>query len=240
MLLPILTLLATLFSPLPASATAATSENAYATETSSQILHGWHTIDYYSQQTLSSSQLDNTMESNLPAGFSTNWWAAAQQQIRGSEYQITFQDATYLSRLGGAYQAPNRAHNIRTYFTPSGVSIIPRTDVLPRWELSMVLTGYGYGGYIQRKARVIAERPDAAFAQDDLLVALGEDVFGGHQPFFDRGSESAFEKHRLFGLARLHEKVVVLHISRTDLNDVGISFYQLNVSGIHYFGNDRH
>jgi len=141
---------------LPVSATGITSESVHATEASSQILHNWHAIDYYTQQAFPSSQLDERLDSILPDGVSTSWWAAVQEQIKRSEYQITFQDDTYLSRLGGAYQAPNRAHNIRTYFTPSGVSIVPRTDVLPRCELNMVLTGYGYCGHIQP-----VSKPDA-------------------------------------------------------------------------------
>jgi len=57
----------------------------------------------------------------LPQGASTDWWATVQENIRQSEYQITWQDQTYLADVPASYQAPNRAHNLRTYFTPTGI-----------------------------------------------------------------------------------------------------------------------
>jgi len=62
------------------------------------------------------------------------WWTAVQDEIRQSEYHITWEEHIYLVDLpatsaslgAGAYQAPNRAHNLRTYFTPAGVRLIPR------------------------------------------------------------------------------------------------------------------
>jgi hypothetical protein len=88
----------------------------------------------------------------LLEGVSASWWNAVQEQIRRSEYQITFRDDTYLSKSENAYQAPNRAHNIRTYFTPLGIRVVPRTDVISGWELGLRLTGYGYAGDIQTLA----------------------------------------------------------------------------------------
>lgn len=45
------------------------------------------------------------MKSN--PGDEEDWWAAVQGDIRQSEYQITWQDDTYLSDVEEAYQAPN-------------------------------------------------------------------------------------------------------------------------------------
>ena len=79
----------------------------------------------------------------------TAWWAAVQQEIQRSEYQITWQDETYLPDLEAAYQAPNRAHNLRTYFTDAswpgsqegaGVRIIPRTGDAGDWEWGLAWT----------------------------------------------------------------------------------------------------
>ncbi|MCP3975558.1 MAG: hypothetical protein GY720_13820, partial [bacterium] len=72
-----------------------------------------------------------------------------QKNIRASEYHVTWQDQTYLSDLGEAYQAPNRAHNLRTYFAPDGVRVIPRTETESSWELGLTLTGYGYVENVQ-------------------------------------------------------------------------------------------
>jgi hypothetical protein len=85
-----------------------------------------------------------------------DWWTAVQKDVRQSEYHVTWQDQTTLSEWvsfsgepgAGAYQAPNRAHNLRTYFGPQGISIVPRAGT-PAWELSLALTGYGYAGDLQ-------------------------------------------------------------------------------------------
>ena len=55
-----------------------------------------------------------------------NWLAAIQAEIERAEYEITWQEQTYLPDLPAAYQAPNRAENLRTYFSPAGPIIIPR------------------------------------------------------------------------------------------------------------------
>ena len=46
---------------------------------------------------------------------SSDWLSAVQEDIQASEYHVTWQDQTYLADLSAAYQAPNRAHNLRTY-----------------------------------------------------------------------------------------------------------------------------
>jgi hypothetical protein len=61
---------------------------------------------------------------------------------------VTWQEHTYLPDLAAAYQAPNRAQNLRTYFTPDGIRAIPRTGSTA-WEWGLTLTGYGYEGAIQ-------------------------------------------------------------------------------------------
>lgn len=76
-----------------------------------------------------------------------DWWSAVQDGLLKSEYYITWQEQTYLADIPASYQAPNRAQNLRTYFTSQGPVIIPRTwsedqDLPPwRWEVSMVGLG---------------------------------------------------------------------------------------------------
>ena len=65
-----------------------------------------------------------------------DWWAAVQEDIGRSEYNVT-----PLAGRTGAYQAPNRAHNLRTTFTGDGITIVPRTELTPTWSLSMALEG---------------------------------------------------------------------------------------------------
>jgi uncharacterized repeat protein (TIGR01451 family) len=79
----------------------------------------------------------------LPDGASQDWWAGVRQQIGQSEYNLSGQEGQ------ASYQAPNRAHNLRTYFTPAGIRLIPRTEANPGWELDITLASYGYAGNLQ-------------------------------------------------------------------------------------------
>jgi hypothetical protein len=88
-------------------------------------------------------------DQNLPADVSPDWWSTVQEDIRRQEYHITWQDVTYLSDVPAAYQAPNRAHNLRTYFTPTGVRVIPRVRGGDDWECGLALSGYGALGDVQ-------------------------------------------------------------------------------------------
>ncbi len=47
-------------------------------------------------------------------------------------------------------QAPNRAHNLRTWFREGGIDVVPRmaTDDAPTWSLGWRTTGWGRGGRI--------------------------------------------------------------------------------------------
>jgi hypothetical protein len=79
-----------------------------------------------------------------------DWWSTVQEQIEQAEYAVTWQEQTYLPELPAAYQAPNRAHNLRTYFAPDGLTLIPRTWTqeadIPPWRLGMALGGCGRTG----------------------------------------------------------------------------------------------
>lgn len=106
----------------------------------------------------SSSGYMSTMTPNVlsPAALATSdWWATVQKNIYQSEYQVTWQSQASGEDMPAAYQAPNRAHNLRTYFTPTGLRIIPRTCnigetcSIPAWGLDLALTGYGYTGDTQ-------------------------------------------------------------------------------------------
>jgi hypothetical protein len=86
------------------------------------------------------------IDASVPA-VDAGWWGMVQENIRQSEYDVTWQEGTYLDDVPAAYQAPNRAHNLRTYFTPQGPIVIPRvwheeTDSPPwRWEVRLAAWG---------------------------------------------------------------------------------------------------
>lgn len=76
-------------------------------------------------------------------GASPSWEDTVRRQIVDSEYEITWQDRTVLADLDAAWQAPNRANGLRTYFTESGIRVVPRSDEPPAWEWSLRLVAWG-------------------------------------------------------------------------------------------------
>ena len=92
-------------------------------------------------------------------GVSTDWWGRVQEGLRESEYRITWQAETRLLDLEAAYHAPNRAHNFRTYFTETGIRVVPRTEPDASWEWGLSLVSYGRGDVvapIERAALIVA------------------------------------------------------------------------------------
>jgi hypothetical protein len=87
---------------------------------------------------------------NDPAesGVPQDWWGRVQDDITALEYEITWQDDAPLADLDGAWQAPNRAHGFRTYFTGEGVRVVPRTEDQAPWEWGLALVGYGRGDQV--------------------------------------------------------------------------------------------
>jgi len=110
-----------------------------------------------------------------------NWWGAVQDDIRQSEYHVTWQDQTHLADVEAAYQAPNRAHNFRTYFTSEGIRVVPRIQSSERedWEWSSVLNGYGYAGVIQPIAGALTQIVDGnhvTYRRDESVAGSEQDL----------------------------------------------------------------
>jgi len=72
-----------------------------------------------------------------PAVPATDWLARAQQQIAEREYQA--------SENGSGVQAPNRAHDLRTYFEKTGIRVHDRTAGGSPELLRLSLAGVGRG-----------------------------------------------------------------------------------------------
>ena len=110
---------------------------------------------------------------------SQDWFATVQENLRQEEYHITWQDTTYLADLPAAYQAPNRANNLRTYFTQDGIVVIPRilpesAENLPwRWQAS--LAAWGRAGALSPlgPASLQANENIIAFQRSDLAAVSG-------------------------------------------------------------------
>jgi hypothetical protein len=71
------------------------------------------------------------------AGQDAGWLARAQEQIAAGEYRA--------SENGEGLQAPNRAHNLRTYFEPVGIRVHDRTAGGQPQLVELRLNGVGRG-----------------------------------------------------------------------------------------------
>jgi len=116
-------------------------------------------------------------------------WTTVQESLNQEEYHVTWQDHTYLPGLLAAYQAPNRAHNLRTYFTPDGPVVIPRVwsaeTESPPWRWGLTLAGYGYAGDVQpvATAEPVASANRVEYRQGSLIEWYVNDERGLEQGF---------------------------------------------------------
>lgn len=76
-------------------------------------------------------------EISLPDGASQVWWRSVQRWLAEGEYHV--------SENGKGLQAPNRAHNLRTYFEPTGISLHDRTAAGSAELVGFWLVGMGRG-----------------------------------------------------------------------------------------------
>ncbi len=127
----------------------------------------------------------------LPAGTGTDWWTAARADILRAEYYVTWQEKTNLADVPAAFQAPNRAQNLRTYFTAKGARLIPREfpSQTPPWQWGLSLVGYGNTGDIRPAAKALlsAKGNRIEYRRDGLTEWYIND---------ERGLEQGFTLHR--------------------------------------------
>ena len=88
---------------------------------------------------------------------------------------------------------------------------------------------------IHRIARIGLIRTDAALTEDDVLISARRNVLRCIQPLTDRRREPAFEKHGLLCLAECLEHLEVLHIARTNLQEIGILRDKTDIILVHDF-----
>jgi hypothetical protein len=93
-------------------------------------------------------------------------------------------------------------------------------------------------GEVESVARKIGERSNAALAEHDAVIALGEDVLGGHEEFVERGGHAALEEDGFLGAACAFEERKVLHVARADLDDVGVFLDEVERFIVDRFSDD--
>lgn len=133
-----------------------------------------------------------------PAGVSTDWWTQAQAHIRQAEYRPS-PATTDNSDRSVTVQAPNRAHNFRTFFSPEGIRVVPRTATSPNWSWKLTLEAVGAHGDLRRPepAHVRLNGQRVELVRGTLTEWYINDQRGGEQGFTLRepppGSEEADE-----------------------------------------------
>ena len=90
---------------------------------------------------------------------------------------------------------------------------------------------------VQRVPRGGFECADAAFAEDDVRIAAGHDVFRAHEELLYRVGEAAFKQDWLVRRAKLLQKFEILHVAGADLNDIDVC-EQIQLGDIHDFRDD--
>src|ERR1051326_2844691 len=91
---------------------------------------------------------------------------------------------------------------------------------------------------IERVARVLRKRANAALAEHDLVVSFGHHVLGGEQPLVERRREPAFQQDGDARFAGASQQGKVLHVARADLDDVAVAFDEIDARFVECFSDD--
>jgi hypothetical protein len=110
-------------------------------------------------------------------GTGSGWYARASRAIASREYD--------LSLTNQGLQAPNRAHDVRTYFRDNGIEIVPRTGSDPGWSWSWTTTGVGRLGAVEpvERATPTYGGSHAEYRRGDLVESYENTETGLQQGF---------------------------------------------------------
>src|SRR5438876_7791497 len=96
------------------------------------------------------------------------------------------------------------------------------------------------GTDIHRIACYFLEGTNTTLTENDVAVALREDIFCGQEPSFNGGRHTALEHDRFVCPAYLIQKHIVLHIACAYLQNISVFADHWNVCRCHHLGNHRH
>src|SRR4051812_32274109 len=112
------------------------------------------------------------------------------------------------------------------------------TGIDDDWQVGELLD-QRHRGEIEGEAGGGIESPNAALTEDDVRIALGQDVLRAHQPLLDGGGEPALQQDRLVDLAYPSQEGEVGHVAGADLQHVGVMSDEADLVGLHDLGDDR-
>ncbi len=93
-------------------------------------------------------------------------------------------------------------------------------------------------GKIQSIAGIGFKGTDTPLAQDNVFVAFGRYILGGHEPLLNGGGKTPLEYHRFSHAACTFEQFKVLHVPGTDLNHIHIFNHEIRMHGRCDFGDN--
>ncbi len=125
------------------------------------------------------------------------WWQTIQGEIERSEYTISWQEQidlpvdqiTAADMADGAYHAPNRAHNLRVYFSPQGPVVVPRlwpetaADAPWHWGVRLATHRRGVAGRSVGAAAVEAAEHRVSYRREGVTEWYVNDERGLEQGF---------------------------------------------------------
>ena len=98
----------------------------------------------------------------------SGWYANALKNIDAKEYEISFND------LDKTYSSPNRAHNLRGFYSNDQFSITPRNDSDEQWKLTLQVKGIFHGRNkiygLSKKPGIIRSAYTIRFNNDDQFA----------------------------------------------------------------------
>ena len=95
------------------------------------------------------------------------------------------------------------------------------------------------GRQVEGVSSRVRESSYTPFAEDHVLVPLLHDVLRGQEQVLHRGRHSPLEKDRPLESSDLGEEGKILHVTRSDLEHVGVFGDQVGLAWIHDFSHDR-
>lgn len=90
------------------------------------------------------SPAPSTAQGNGRPADAPDWREAVHDRITESEYEVSWRPTT-LRQAREAWQAPNRAQGIRTWFLDDGIRVTSREHVDTPWEIGLTFVAWGRG-----------------------------------------------------------------------------------------------